>query len=49
MSNVSGLTTIKYVKQGDTLSCALRSTFPLKQFITNGTNAITPSFATNQP
>ncbi|MBR5402764.1 MAG: hypothetical protein IK113_00875 [Bacteroidales bacterium] len=49
MSNVSGLTTIKYVKQGDTLSCALRSTFPLKQFITNGTNAVTPSFATYQP
>ena len=49
MSNVSGLTTIKYVKQGDTLTCALRSTFPLKQFITNGTNAITPSFATNNP
>lgn len=49
MSNVSGLTTIKYVKQGDTLSCALRSTFPLKQFITNGTNAITPSFVTNRP
>lgn len=49
MSNVSGLTTIKYVKQGDTLSCGLRSTFPLKQFITNGTNAITPSFATNHP
>ena len=49
MSNVSGLTTIKYVKQGDTLTCALRSTFPLKQFITNGTNAVTPSFATNQP
>ncbi len=49
MSSVSGLTTIKYVKQGDTLSCGLRSTFPLKQFITNGTNVVTPSFATNMP
>lgn len=49
MSNVSGLTTIKYVKQGDTLSCGLRSTFPLKQFITNGTYVVTPSFATNRP
>ena len=49
MSNVSGVTTIKYVKHGDTLSCGLRSTFPLKQFITNGTNVVTPSFATNRP
>lgn len=49
MSVVKGQTTIKYVKQGDCLTCSLRSTFPLKQFITNGTGIISPSFATNKP
>lgn len=49
MSTVKGQTTIKYVKQGDTLTCSLRSTFPLTQFITNGTEVVSPSFATNQP
>lgn len=49
MSEVRGQSTITYVKQGDTLTCALRTTFPLKQFITNGNNGISPSFATNKP
>lgn len=49
MSEVKGQTTIKYVKQGDSLTCSLRSTFPLKQFITNGNGVVAPSFASNQP
>ncbi len=49
MSEVKGQTTIKYVRQGDTLTCTLRSTFPLKQFITSGNNTVTPSFAANKP
>lgn len=49
MSTVKGQTTIKYVKQGDTLTCGLRSTFPLKQFVANGSDTVTPSFAENQP
>ena len=49
MSDVKGITTIKYVKQGDTVTCGLRSTFPLKQFISNGNGAVSPSFATNKP
>lgn len=49
MSNVSGITTIKYVRQGDTLSCGLRSTFPLKQFVTGGNGIVSPSFAANKP
>lgn len=49
MSEVKGLTTIKYVRQGDTITCSLRSTFPLKQFITNGTHNVSPSFADNMP
>lgn len=49
MSEVKGQTTIKYVRQGDSLTCTLRSTFPLKQFITNGNNIVSPSFATNKP
>lgn len=49
MSTVKGQTTIKYVKQGDTLTCGLRSTFPLKQFVSNGSGQVTPSFATNAP
>lgn len=49
MSTVKGQTTIKYVRQGDSLTCTLRSTFPLKQFISNGNNIITPSFAANKP
>lgn len=49
MSEVKGITRIKYVKQGDTVTCGLRSTFPLKQFISNGNGAVSPSFATNKP
>lgn len=49
MSEVKGQTTIKYVRQGDTLTCTLRSTFPLKQFITSGNDTVTPSFAANKP
>ncbi len=49
MSEVRGQTTIKYVKQGDSLTCSLRSTFPLKQFVTNGNGVVAPSFVTNQP
>lgn len=49
MSNVKGISTIKYVKQGDTVTCGLRSTYPLKQFISNGNGAVSPSFATNRP
>lgn len=49
MSTVKGQTTIKYVRQGDSLTCTLRSTFPLKQFISNGNNIVTPSFAENKP
>ena len=49
MSTVRGITTIKYVRQGDTLTSTLRSTFPLKQFISNGNNIVTPSFAENKP
>ena len=49
MSSVKGISTIKYVKQGDTVTCGLRSTFPLKQFISNGNGAVSPSFATNKP
>lgn len=49
MSEVKGQTTIKYVKQGDCLTCSLRSTFPLKQYITNGNGIVSPSFVTNQP
>lgn len=49
MSDVKGITTIKYVKQGDTVTCGLRSTFPLKQFISNGNGAVSPSFAANKP
>ncbi len=49
MSNVKGQAHIHYVKQGDTLTCDLRSTFPLKQFISNGSGAIAPSFAANKP
>lgn len=49
MSNVKGITTIKYVKQGDSLTCSLRSNFPLKQFISNGTGLISPAFSMNRP
>lgn len=49
MSTVKGQTTIKYVRQGDSLTCTLRSTFPLKQFISNGNNIVTPSFSENRP
>ena len=49
MSVVKGQTTIKYVKQGDCLTCSLRSTFPLKQYITNGNGIISPSFKSNKP
>lgn len=49
MSNVKGQAHIHYVKQGDTLTCDLRSTFPLKQFVTNGSNVVAPSFVTNKP
>ena len=49
MSGVKGQSTIKYVKQGDSLTCGLRSTFPLKQFVSNGSGAVSPSFATNKP
>lgn len=49
MSEVRGLTTIKYVKQGDTLTCGLRSTLPLKQFITNDCRTVSPSFVANSP
>jgi hypothetical protein len=49
MSVCKGQTTIKFVKQGDTLNCNLRSTFPLKQFISNGNGVVSPSFASNKP
>lgn len=49
MSICKGQTTIKFVKQGDTLNCNLRSTFPLKQFVSNGNGAVSPSFVANQP
>lgn len=49
MSTVKGQTTIKYVRQGDSLTCTLRSTFPLKQFISNGNSVISPSFEENKP
>lgn len=49
MSDVKGQSTIKYVKQGDSLTCGLRSTFPLKQFVSNGNNQVAPSFVTNKP
>lgn len=49
MSEVRGATQIHYVRQGDSLTCALRSTFPLKQFISNGTGAVSPSFKKNRP
>ncbi len=49
MSTCKGQTTIKFVKQGDTLNCNLRSTFPLKQFVSNGNGAVSPSFVTEQP
>ena len=49
MSDVNGQSTIKYVKQGDSLTCGLRSTFPLKQFVSNGNNQVAPSFVTNKP
>lgn len=49
MSEVRGLTTIKYVKQGDTLTCGLRSTLPLKQFITNDCRTVSPQFTTASP
>ncbi len=49
MSNVKGQAHIHYVKQGDTLTCDLRSTFPLKQFISNDSGTIAPSFAANKP
>ncbi|MDO4213179.1 MAG: hypothetical protein Q4D10_03455 [Bacteroidales bacterium] len=49
MSEVKGQTTIHYVKQGDSLTCSLRSTFPLKQFVTNGAGTVSPAFATNKP
>lgn len=49
MSSVKGNTTIKFVKQGDSLTCSLRSTFPLKQFISNATGVVSPSFQQNRP
>ena len=49
MSEVRGQTTIQYVKQGDTLNTQLRSTFPLKQFITAVTGQVSPHFNTNLP
>jgi len=49
MSEVKGQTTIHYVKQGDSLTCSLRSSFPLKQFVTNGAGTVSPAFATNKP
>ncbi len=49
MSVVRGETTIQYVRQGDTLNCSLRSTFPLKQFVTAVSGNVTPSFQTNTP
>lgn len=49
MSEVRGQTTIQYVRQGDTLNCSLRSTFPLKQFVTAVTGTVTPSFPDNTP
>lgn len=50
-STVKGSTTIKYVKQGDTLTCSLRSTRPLKQFVAKSNGAVAPDFtnASNQP
>lgn len=49
MSTVKGTTTIKYVRQGDTVSCQLRSTLPLKQFVANGTGLVTPDFTSSSP
>ncbi len=49
MSTVKGSTSIKYVKQGDTVTCQLRATLPLKQFINNATGAVSPNFASNSP
>lgn len=49
MSVVRGQTTIQYVRQGDTLNCSLRSTFPLKQFVTSVNGLVTPSFQDNTP
>jgi hypothetical protein len=51
MSNVKGSTVISFVRQGDTINTALRSTKPLEQFLRRGTATVVPDWtvATNRP
>jgi hypothetical protein len=51
MSNVKGSTVISFVRQGDTINTALRSTKPLEQYLRRGTTTVVPDWtvSANRP